>query len=267
MTAVKVSDGIALAADSAIVVPEADGTWRIYENAEKLFRLHDSLPIAAMSYGAAAVGESSVQFLVKQMCQRLTEQDDASWCVDSDNYRLEDIASKVTGEFHRLARLSWGDDPSLSLGLVFAGYSSGSQSPELWESTVNASSADPPQLDLALAEGETGVRTYAQAQVADRLINGWDDLLVRDLSNSMASETFEDLAEVLHKQRWSVGGGFMPLPDAVALSRYLVEVTIGGCRFVPSAGTVRGPIDVASISHHNGFTWVARKGYPGSEWS
>ena len=53
----------------------------------------------------------------------------------------------------------------------------------------------------------------------------------------------------------------MPIQDAIDLVRYLAEVTAGFVRFRPGANTVSGPIDLAAITLHEGFRWVARKHY------
>jgi hypothetical protein len=50
----------------------------------------------------------------------------------------------------------------------------------------------------------------------------------------------------------------MPVQDAIDLARYLVETTIGFMRFsIARAKTVGGPIEVAAITKHEGFKWVA----------
>jgi hypothetical protein len=51
----------------------------------------------------------------------------------------------------------------------------------------------------------------------------------------------------------------MPMQDAIDLVRYLVQVVVGYVRFAPGALTVAPPIDIAAITAHDGFQWVARK--------
>ena len=51
----------------------------------------------------------------------------------------------------------------------------------------------------------------------------------------------------------------MPMQDAIDVVRYLAEVVIGYVRFTPGALTVAPPIDIAAITVHEGFQWVARK--------
>ncbi len=52
----------------------------------------------------------------------------------------------------------------------------------------------------------------------------------------------------------------MPVEDAIALARYLVETTAGFIKFaVRRPKTVGGPTEVATITKHEGFQWVQRK--------
>jgi hypothetical protein len=53
----------------------------------------------------------------------------------------------------------------------------------------------------------------------------------------------------------------MPVRDAIELVNYLVEVTCGFVRFAEGAPTAAPPIDIASITLHEGFKWVKRKHY------
>ena len=52
----------------------------------------------------------------------------------------------------------------------------------------------------------------------------------------------------------------MPIQDAIDLARYLVETTMGFSKFsISRAKTVGGPVEIAAITKHEGFRWVARK--------
>jgi hypothetical protein len=53
----------------------------------------------------------------------------------------------------------------------------------------------------------------------------------------------------------------MPIQDAIDLAHFLVDATIQFVRFSPGSPTVGGPIEIATITKHEGFKWVARKHY------
>jgi len=51
----------------------------------------------------------------------------------------------------------------------------------------------------------------------------------------------------------------MPVQEAIDVVRYLADVVVGYVRFTPGALMVAPPIDLAAITAHDGFRWVARK--------
>jgi hypothetical protein len=52
----------------------------------------------------------------------------------------------------------------------------------------------------------------------------------------------------------------MPIHDAVDLARFLVQTTIGFVKFsVSRPKTVGGPIEIATITKHEGFKWIERR--------
>jgi hypothetical protein len=257
MTVVKVVDGIALAADSAFTFYGTGyNVGHVYNGVEKLFHMHDELPICAMVYGMYTFGAESAQLLLRQMRKRFTDGD---WALERDSYKIEDVVSKIKDEFHQKASRAWTVRPPYPLGIVVAGYSAGSQSPEVWEATVRGS--EPSELALSLGPNETGMRAYAQNRVVHRLVHGWDFKFGIALLRLVPVELREDLKNIMRDQRVDPENPFMPLPDAVALAKYLVDTTVSFSSFTSAIPTVGGPVDVASVSLHDGFRWVARKGY------
>lgn len=252
---VKVADGIALATDSAVVVPDMQGTLRTFTTAEKLIQLHDELPIAVLLTGSNAIGGGTVQFCARVIKQAFTASDNPELKVDTTSYRLQDIAATTTKILTNAIKRHWDNDTH-SLCLVFAGYSSDSFMPEVWEAAIQFRGTTVTGPNQTLGTEETGVRAYGQPQVVERIICGFDRILMSELAQLMPTDT---LTEVLRKHRWDAIGPFVPLPDAAALARYLVEATADISPYVPSHVTVRRPVDVAAISKHNGFRWIDRK--------
>src|SRR4051812_32504943 len=68
--AVKVYDGIVLAADSATTSQLADGSHQVYNNANKVFQLHRTKPVGAMTWGLGSIGSASIATLAKDIRQR-----------------------------------------------------------------------------------------------------------------------------------------------------------------------------------------------------
>ena len=63
----------------------------------------------------------------------------------------------------------------------------------------------------------------------------------------------------------SVGGGLvipaMPIQDAIDVARFAVETATKFARYGLRPETVGGPTEIAVITKHEGFKWVARKHY------
>ena len=51
----------------------------------------------------------------------------------------------------------------------------------------------------------------------------------------------------------------MPTVDAIELARFLAETTKQFVRFLPGSNSVGGNIDIATVTKHENFKWVARK--------
>lgn len=53
----------------------------------------------------------------------------------------------------------------------------------------------------------------------------------------------------------------MPIQDAIDVARFAVETAAKYAKYGMRAETIGGPIELAAITKHEGFKWVARKHY------
>lgn len=268
---VKVFDGIVLATDSAtsMRVPTPSGVLleQVYNNADKIFHLHRRLPLAAMTWGLGSVGPASISSLSKSFRLRLMGRDPnyMDGPLDLDNFTVEDVAQRASRMFAQAAR-----DANLTafpseLGFLVAGISSSCDQAEAWLLKFSGTTFEPvPQQELS--DSEYGFRAYAQPEAINRLFNGYDDNIAEMLVTSIQQGSDRQQAEAVVDEALTrfkldpVQPG-MPLPDAIHLARFMVEVTEGVARFRIGADTVGGPVEVASISPHEGFKWINRKHY------
>jgi hypothetical protein len=134
--------------------------------------------------------------------------------------------------------------------LIVGGYSSGAHTPEVWNLVFDSS--DGVSASQIWSPTEYGMCWEGAGECLHRLMN--DDFTM-DGSNDASSPTL-------------VTPG-MPIHDAVALTRFLMEATIGYVRFRVDLQpkTVGGPIDMAVITRHEGFRWVQRKKLTGANFS
>jgi hypothetical protein len=261
--AVKVFDGLVLAADSATTLSLEGGGAQVYNSANKIFHLHRNKPIAAATWGLGAIGDASISTLAKDLRRRFMGDDDdhADWELTS-GYTVQGVAEKlVEMMFDELyAPLHAGQPDPPSLGFLVAGYSHGERQTEAWRVIIDDPGIRPvPQVEIGTDQSGWGV--YAQIEATQRLFNGFDPTLPEKLAAVVPDEHMQAVREVLEGERRLAVPPPMPFVDAINFANFLVEVTTGYTHFLLGPDTVGGPIEVAGISRHEGFKWISRKHY------
>ncbi|WP_027505958.1 hypothetical protein [Rhodococcus sp. UNC23MFCrub1.1] len=255
---VKVFDGIVLATDSATTFSLGNNQYQVYNNADKIFHLHRNLPIAAMTWGLGTVGPASISTISKSFRQKLMGRDASEPGLDVDTYTVEEVAKRVSSMFHTTADeaglTSWPDE----LGYLIAGFSSNCAQAEAWLLKFTGAELEPVPIQ-ELSDNDYGFRAYAQPGAVNRLFNGYDEMLEQAiLAGNPDPAAAKSVLQSLHLDPVQAG---MPLPDAIALAKFMVEVTEGYTRYRFGADTVGGPVEVASLNPHEGFKWIQRKHY------
>ena len=255
---VKVFDGLVLAADSATTLVLPDGTTQVYNTADKIFHLHRRLPIGAMTWGAGQIGAASIATLSKDLRRRLAGKDPEyqDWELDPASYTIEGVADRMFEMFSDLYRSS--ETPGV-LGLLTAGYSSGTKDSEVRVMFIDQHNPVRPQ--VVAREQDAGWQSYAQPEATQRLFLGLDDGLRNRVRSLVPIERYPDLDAAFEDAFRSPAVPPMPLPDAIAFAKYLVDVTVGYRHFILGPDTVGGLVELACISRHEGFKWVSRKHY------
>jgi len=262
---VKVFDGIVLATDSATTLPLANGSAQVYNNADKIFQLHRDKPIGAMTWGLGSIGSASISTLAKDLRRRLMGRDPdyLDWVLE-DTYTIEGVATRLTEMFHDLFATEFQQPPPSILGMLVVGYSSGSKQSEVWLVTLEDPAVRPvPQLVAGV--DQAGWQAYAQPEATLRLFEGFDPALPGIVARLHGDDERSKLQEVLSLLHREPAQPSMPFPDAIALAKFLVDVTVGYSHFLLGPDTVGGPVEVAGLSRHEGFKWISRKHYyPGA---
>lgn len=265
--AIKVQDGIVLAADSATTMLglTANGGTQvanIYNNANKLFNLHKGLPIGALTWGLGNIGPASIATLAKDARQRFTNLED-EWRLDRRSYSVDGVAKQIDAFFCKRYDDVWGqadpsDRPVMPLGFLTAGYS-----PEADEAQLFALELGPDgrSTTTEVLAGTTGAQWWGQPEAIARILTGLSLDTATALTNLGVDDTqAEGLTQAVRSQ---VAAQFvspaMPIQDAIELAEFLVYATVQYVRFTPGNPTVGGPIDIATVTKHEGFKWVARK--------
>lgn len=256
--ALKVFDGIVLAADSATTLQLPGGGAQVYNNANKVFHLHRELPVGAMTWGLGQIAGASISTLSKDLRRRLMGGDRAhtDWKLD-ESYTLKQVADRLVEMFYDEL---WVSNQTVGeLGMLVAGYSGNASHGEAWQIVFDGSGTRPvPQ--LLIGEDAFGWQAFAQPQATSRLFGGIDPELLAAIQNELGT----DFAKIEHHIRNAAkqpAHAAMPFGDAIALAQVLVETTANYSHFLLGPDTVGGQIEVAGINRHEGFRWISRKHY------
>ena len=133
IVSVKINDGVVMAADSATTFFKPTGeAGQIYQNADKIVNLVKALPVGVMTCGAGSVGTASIVTLLKDLRRRFSglDKENRDWKIDAENYTMEQVAGRVNEFFQEKANEA---DFKWFLLLRICGYSSGRDSPEVWQ--------------------------------------------------------------------------------------------------------------------------------------
>ena len=254
----KIGDGIILGADSAVMLA-GPGQYpqNVYFNAEKIINLVKGLPLGAVTYGLGGFGGRSAARLAKDLRWRLSEPGHP-WQVNPVDYTVEEVAERVKEFFYDELYLDVYPEGGAEtcFGFLVAGYGPRSLEGEVWGFDVSEEGvcSGPynaiPQADGLLYRGE--------GEALHRLLRGWSDRTLENLERlglpqSVILQTIEAAAPL-----WSA---HMPLQDGIDLVRYLADVACGFVRYSDQLTTIAPPTDIAVITLHEGFRWVARKRY------
>jgi len=264
---VKVTDGIVLAADSAATfyVPRAGGpVTKIYNNANKIFNLRKVWPIGAMVYGAGGIGASSVETLSKDLRRRFSDTDDSQYYLAEDSYTIEEVAIKARKFLYEESYLRAFSQPPADfvLGYRVCGYSARADSPEIWEFMIVGTDCAAPY--VVQQKDEFGLRWAGENEALDRLLLGSSTAILGWLVQKGFVQEQDTTAihfELINHLAAPLALPAMPIQDAIDVATFAVETAAKFAKFGMRLETIGGPIEVAAITKHEGFKWVARKHY------
>ncbi|WP_334187401.1 hypothetical protein, partial [Noviherbaspirillum sp.] len=179
------------------------------------------------------------------------------WMIDADDYSIEGIAVRLRQFLFEEKAVPHGATTWTKVRVC--GYSAGRSLPEIWEVNLMGENCPPPS--CVQNEQEFGLRWDGEYEALDRLVFGLGTRFNEfAMKHGMASEDVVKLRENVVPELYELLFiEAMPIRDAVDLARYLVETTIGFVKFsVSRPKVVGGPIEIATISKHEGFQWMQR---------
>lgn len=290
----KVNEGLVFATDSASTIMRGTEIINVYNNANKIFNLVKGLHLGVMVWGAGSIGAMTITDLLKELRVRLGDTQNPAWYVDPQNYQVADVAQKFVDFVHQEKYLHHygnlqGAKPSV--GFVVGGYSTGNDMAEQYRVMIDEAGNCAGPIALRALE-DTGANWYGQPEALDRLVLGYSKGVPKILKHVAIAnvpvpvDNPEDpaagaAAALAHGQavaaqeagvdqifqllepilRSPVDNDLMPIQDAIDLAEFMVDLTIKYTRFMPGSPTVGGPIEIATITRHEGFKWIRRKHY------
>jgi hypothetical protein len=271
----KVNDGVVLAADSAstVVMQNPDGTagvLNVYNNANKVFNIVKGLPIGAVTWGIGSIGNASISTLMKDFRELLMSSGSGDRSINPKKYTVREVAHQLHQFIFEDRYLRTFDDwpAKPQLGFIVAGYSAEGQMAEEYRmEAVNGESAGPYPVRK---DEEAGVAWSGQGEAIQRLLLGYGANLRSVLRDNLGvpEGQIEPALQVIQQAlNLPVVFTAMPLQDAIDLAEFLVDLTMKVSRFSPGQPTVGGPIEIAAISKHEQFKWIARKHYYDREYN
>jgi hypothetical protein len=259
---IKVNNGVVLATDSAATIStqNPDGlayVMNVYQNAEKLFNLCKSYPIGVITWGSGAIGQASIASLIRDFRQQKIKE-----LGNEQKFSIQSISGEFAEFIHQLyekAFENWKEKPSI--GFLVAGYSKEQDFAEEWIFQIINGELQKPAQVRGLQD--IGIIWNGEPEAINRIILGQSMGFFQVLKEAGVPDQQIDKVILLAREKLTVPFviGSMPIQDTIDLARFLVETTINFSKFSPGAPTVGGPVDIATITKHEGFKWVARKHY------
>ena len=278
--AVKVSEGLVLAADSTATVQgwlgQPGGQPQIlktYDHARKLSHIKD-YPIGTLSWGTSLIGSRSVESLIKEFeyslpsvveeQEKMREIRKAQGQVPDEKkfaYSVREIAASLLKHISNfyMAEFEAMSDNKPGLGILVSGYSSGQFFPEQWVLDIPKS---PELIELRPNQNgkpNFGSNWFGMTDAINRLHKGLDDRVIGKVIE-LTKLPHEEVLKLFADLEYPVLFDGMPLQDAIDYATYLINVVIGRFRFVLGAPICGGEVDVAVITP-NAFTWIQRKSW------
>lgn len=220
---IKVSDGFALAADSATTLTDSNGgVVNIYNNAVKVVNLYKGLPLGLMFWDAGAIGWSSMANVAKDLRRLLTDGDpnDTSWKIDPSNYAMDDVADKVKRYFYDVRYKGACDtgqpEPFPSIGLYVCGFGTTDDLGREYEISIQKDGSCDGPVELGPGSPQD-TRAYASPDPVFRLMLGLSLEATSILEGELGSKAQAE--QLWNKLAAGMNAGFlnpaMPIKDAI----------------------------------------------------
>lgn len=269
--AVKVSEGLVLASDSAATLKGqmegADGSIRegilkTFYNVKKLLQIGD-FPIGILTWGQAFVGARTVESLVREWeheegwesKEQYQEQNDGKFEVKACAESLREHVSEIYTEEYS------SKDPQNSppLGMIVAGYTERAFFPEIWRFVLPHDIGGSVHRQRPDQNGKPsfGASWFGRTDSIVRLHFGRDNKLIDQVSEKFDISK-EELLDVLSPLEYKIPFDVMPLEEAIDFAYFMINVVIGRYKFAVGPEYCGGNVEIGAITR-NKFEKLTKK--------
>ena len=259
------SDGLILGVDSAVTLTMSGEITKVFEDAEKIFRL-DGSRVGVAFYGMADIQERSIGSFVREF-------------ETGEGYRSR-LKSAPIGEITESLRdfffrayvayyetvfgMPFGeidDGSKLTLGLIVGGFSPNAFLSECWHILIpwNAEANSARQI---FKPGEFGASWFASSEPIMRYMNGYDPEVTHSmkmkvaeiLGRALTSDEEKGIVDTMLSKRYLVSFSGMPIRVGVEWVRFLLQLAIGHYRFTTPHPVVGGSPRIGVVTYRqDGF--------------
>ena len=252
---IKGPEGVVLAADSRVTLEAQRGKDRPisvhFDNSTKLLSFNGHPYVGAVTYGGAVVGLRTAHSYIPEFENELSE---ARISVNEFALRLSEFFLARWNNAAQKEGFTGAD-----MIFIVGGYSEGQPYGEV--SLFSIPNQPNPEPRNAGAN-EFGMTWGGQMELATRLINGYDPMLISLLKEELKLQdgTLAGLEKTLQKKlQFPIPYQVLPLQDCVNLATLLIRTTISAQSVGIGIRGVGGPIDVATITRTDGLQSVQAK--------
>lgn len=259
------SDGVILGVDSAVTVPGPTGIDKVYENAEKLFRLGNRR-IGVATYGLGVIGARTIGSFVREFevhssySQLLQSEDRMEAIVEALRCFFMDVYSKLVIPDLVVAKGCGFDAIPLAerpaFGLVVGGFSRGAYLSEVWNITIPHNNT-PGSASRKRAQREFGTNWFAMFEPIRRYILGYDPRILQEMDDfferlrgsPISDDERNQIKAILQKHEYKIPYFAMPMEEGIAHTRFLIELVINHHRFAIGAPVVGGNVTIGKVTY------------------
>ena len=258
-------EGVILGTDSTITLNDDEGRpLKTYENAVKLFQLGNK-PIGIATFGIGALGNRIIGSYLSEFERQNPKEmvkgnaNVADIAEELRQFFLQQYQNTVVPEVERRTSKKFPEVPDIDkpvLGIVVGGFSTGAYLSEVWQILIphNAASGS---ASLVTGQGDFRSSWYALCEPIFRYHKGFDNTVLDDLRNYFAqlrgtpltAEENTAMVDILLKREYQIPVGAMPMREAIAYVRFLVEMVINHYRFVVGSPVVGGKVQIGLATY------------------